>query len=272
MRVTPEPPRSRTKIRSKVTKRVFVRPRCFSTRSSRRRTQDHRPAVLIDDVLAIELRPECLRNQVPEQFRIGLIGAGRIVHSGVMPAYRSAGLQPVAAAEPDPDAREALRRIWGIERIFADYREMLESIELDVVDVNIRWDVGLSPTRVDIVAHAAARGIHVIVAKPMAETWDQCVQMVDLAERSGITLAIDQNTRFAPTFYGCRALIREGALGDLISASINYHSALGRQHTNAFHAVQDVCVHAVDVLMSWFEEEPTELYASWTRRVDGVGS
>ena len=225
-----------------------------------------------DDILAINLVPPPLQKPLPSDFRIGLVAAGRIVHSGVMPAYRSVGIQPVAAADPDPDAREALQHIWGVSRVFSSYKDMLNEVELDVVDVNLRWDVGLSSTRVEVVSLAADRGVHVLIAKPLAETWQQCIQMVEAAERAGIILAVDQNTRFAPTFYGCRALIEAGALGDLLSGSINYHSALGRQHTNAFRPVHDVCVHGVDVLLSWFEEEPEEVYAYWTRRVDGIGS
>ena len=226
----------------------------------------------IDRIAEINMLPEALAKPIPTHFRVGLIAAGRIVHNEVMSAYRTAGIIPVAAADPDPAARNNLQAHWGVEQVFADYREMLDTVEMDVVDINLRWDVGLSPTRVDAVARAAQRGIHVIVAKPMAETWEQCQAMVAHARRGGVKLAVDQNSRYGPAFYGCRALIRAGALGGLISASINYHSALGRQHTNAFHAVQDVCVHGVDILLSWFDEEPHEVYAHWSRRVDGIGS
>ena len=67
------------------------------------------------------------------------------MHSGVMPAYRSVGIQPVAAADPDPDAREALRHM-GRQPGFSSYKDMLNEVELDAVDVNLRWDVGLSWT------------------------------------------------------------------------------------------------------------------------------
>ena len=200
------------------------------------------------------------------------MGAGRIVHSGVMPAYRAVGIQPVAAVDPDPAAQEAIRELWGVEQVFDDYRSMLDAVEPDVIDINIRWDVGLSPLRVEIVTEAARRGIHVIIAKPVAETWQQCLDMVRQARAGGIKFGVDFNTRFAPAFYGCRALIHHGALGPMISASINYHSALGRQHTNAFDAVHDVCVHAVDVLQSWYGTAPEQIYGNWSRRVDGIGS
>jgi predicted dehydrogenase len=165
-----------------------------------------------------------------------------------------------------------MSRIWGVEHCFQDYREMIQAMDLDVLDINIRWDVGLSPLRVEIVETAADLGIHVIVAKAMAEHWRQCVRMVDVTQAAGVKLAVDHNTRYAPAFFAAGALLRAGALGKPLSASINYHSALGRQHTNAFNAAHDVCVHGVDILLSWFDHEPREIYARWSRRVDGVGS
>ena len=226
----------------------------------------------LDEVASLDLVPQALTRPIPTNLRIGLVGAGRVVHSGVMPAYRSAGIMPLAASDPDPAARASLQALWGVPQMFADWREMLDSVELDVIDVNIRWDVGLSPLRVEIVERAAAAGIHVIMAKPLAETWDQCREMVDRAAAGGILLAVDQNTRYAPAFFGCRQLVRSGALGQLISASINYHSAIGRQHTNEFNAVHDVCVHGIDILLTWFAEEPTTVFGHWSRRVDNIGS
>ena len=230
------------------------------------------PPVDLGPVAALDLVPPPLRREIPGDLRIGLVGAGRIVHSGVMPAYRAAGLQPVAACDPDPVAAKAIRDTWGVEHTFDDYRSMINTVDLDLLDINIRWDVGLSPLRVEVVAEAARRGIHVIIAKPVAETWQQCQDMVGHAREGGITFGVDFNTRYAPAFYGCRALILAGSLGPLISAGINYHSGIGRQHTNAFDAVHDVCIHAVDVLQSWFGEAPEEVYGNWSRRVDGVGS
>jgi len=230
------------------------------------------PPATLEEVAAVPLTPPSLGKPIPQDLRVGLIGAGRVVHNSVLPAYRQAGITPVAASDPDPEARSAVQRRWGVERVFADFRDMLDAVNLDVVDVNIRWDVGLSPTRVAAVEEAARRGIHVLMAKPFAATYAQCRAMVDAAHAGGITLAVDHNTRFAPVPHGIRSLIQAGVTGPLISASYLYHSAVGRQHTNAFDAAYDNVVHAADTLLTWFEQEPEEVYAHWSRRVDGVGS
>ena len=226
----------------------------------------------LDDVVRLPLTPAPLAKPIPEGMRVGLIGAGRVVQNSVLPAYQAAGITPIAAADPDSNALATVQQQWGIQHTFAEFREMLDSVELDVVDLNIRWDVGLSPTRVEAVREAAARGVHVLLAKPFAATYVQCLEMVHAAQTAGITIAVDHNMRFAPVPYGIRSMIQAGVLGPLVSSSYLYHSAVGRQHTNAFDAAYDNVVHAADTLLSWFEQEPEEVYGHWSRRVDGVGS
>ena len=172
---------------------------------------------------------------------------------------------------PDPEARERIRDLWDIPAVYADWRDDRRRIARRH---RRQHPVGRRPLS------SASRGgrgggearDHVLTAKPLAETWEQCLAIVSAAREGGIKLGVDQNTRFAPAFYGCGALVRAGALGPLMSATINYHSALGRQHTNAFDAKHDVAVHGVDILLSWFEGEPDRVFASRSRRVDGIGS
>ncbi len=226
----------------------------------------------LEEVAKLDLTPEILARPLPTDLRVGLVGAGRVVQNSVLPAYQAGGFMPVAAADPDPEARAAVSTRWGVPRVFADYREMLDEVELDVVDLNIMWNDGLSETRLAVVRSAAERGLHVIMAKPLADTWENCLAIVEAARSSGIKLAVDQDKRYAPAYHGCGVLIRSGAVGKLISASYHYYSAVGRQHTNWFDGAHDNAVHAIDVLRTWFQAEPTEVFAHWSRRVDGIGS
>jgi predicted dehydrogenase len=83
---------------------------------------------------------------------------------------------------------------------------------------------------------------------------------------AGITLAVNQNSRYGPAFYGCRRLIEEGVLGSLVSASISWNAARGIQHRPDFDALHDVTVHGVDVMLSWFDQEPELVFANQSRR------
>jgi predicted dehydrogenase len=222
----------------------------------------------LDEIASLDLRPRALREPVPDDLRIGMIGLGRFVNNSVLPAYRARGYNVVAAADPDPDARERARRNLGVEHVYADYREMLDAQRLDVVDINLRWDRGMSPARVEAAREAAGRGIHIQIAKPLAETYEQCLEIVDAARRGGVKLAVNQNSRYAPAFFAAGELIRQGVIGPLISAGIEWDAARGIQHHPDFDAVHDVTVHQTDILLSWFDREPSLVFANQTRKTD----
>jgi predicted dehydrogenase len=222
--------------------------------------------VELERIAALDLRPRALREPVPTDLRIGMIGLGRFVNNNVLPAYMARGYNVVAVADPDPDARQRIRARFGIESSYADYHEMLEAERLDVVDINLRWDRGMSPARVEAVAAAATHGVHVQIAKPLAETYGQCLAIVEAATAGGIKLAVNQNSRYAPTYFGAGELIRQGVIGPLLAAGIAWDAARGLQHRPDFDAVHDVTVHQVDIVLSWFDREPTMVFADQTRR------
>jgi len=223
-----------------------------------------------EEYLDLDLRPRALVEPVPSDQRIAMIGLGRVVQNNVLPAYLARGYTVVAGADPDAGARERTKR-HGVPAVYADYREMLDAERPDVVDINLRWDRGMSPLRIEAVEEAATRGIHILIAKPLAETYEQCLAIVAAVERHGVTLAVNQNSRYAPTFFACRRLIEAGAIGRLVSASISWDAARGVQHDPSFNTLHDVTVHQTDILLSWFDEEPLEVFADQTVRTP-VGS
>src|SRR5690242_4852758 len=116
-------------------------------------------------------------------WRAGIIGCGRIAdtiedevadapgwqllpfsHAG---AYqRCPRTELVAAADPNEARRRSLGARRGVERLYADYREMLERETLDVVSVCV-------PTRLhgDVAIDVAERGVKAIfLEKPIAQS------------------------------------------------------------------------------------------------------
>jgi len=47
-----------------------------------------------------------------------MLGLGRFVNNNVLPPIEARGFQVVAAADPDPAARDRVARSFGIERIY----------------------------------------------------------------------------------------------------------------------------------------------------------
>jgi predicted dehydrogenase len=200
-----------------------------------------------------------------------MVGLGRFVQNNVLAAYRARAFNVVAACDPDEAARQRTVQKWGVSNTYADYRDMLEKERPDVVDINLRWDQGMTAKRIEVVSACAEMGVHVQLAKPLGATWEECCTLVDIANRHNILLSVNQNSRFAPSFYGAGVLLRAGVLGKLLSAHIAWDAARGLQHRKDFDAVHDVSVHQVDVVLSWFDREPELVFAHQTPKTD-IGS
>jgi UDP-N-acetyl-2-amino-2-deoxyglucuronate dehydrogenase len=74
-------------------------------------------------------------------------------------------------------------------------------------------------THLEIVAQLARAGKHVLVEKPLDVSLEKAQQMVDICEQQGVKLAVMLQHRMRDASLALARLIREGALGELLSAS-----------------------------------------------------
>lgn len=79
-------------------------------------------------------------------------------------------------------------------------------------------------THLDLVRQAAASGKHVLLEKPLEISLDHAEQLVAVAEDSGIKLGIVLQHRFRPISVALARHIREGRLGDIVSASARLYN------------------------------------------------
>jgi len=91
---------------------------------------------------------------------------------------------------------------------FTDYRAMIRTDAVDVVYV------GVPPaSHRDVVAFALEQDKHVICEKPLAENADEGAEMVELADASDATTAVNLPFRYTPGFVEMRERIRDGDVG-----------------------------------------------------------
>jgi predicted dehydrogenase len=148
-------------------------------------------------------------------YRIGIIGAGKIVRECHLPAYRSVGWEVVRIASRTLGTAQAAADAFGIPEASDDLLDVVRDERVDVVDIS------LPPHLHREFAEAAfAAGKHVMLQKPMAATLDDARAIVQAAARAGIKLAVNQNGRWDPAIRACRELLDRGVFGSLVTASI----------------------------------------------------
>lgn len=193
---------------------------------------------------------------------IGCIGAGFIMADCQLVAYRQHGLNPVAIASRDRSRVEAVAARHAIPHSYTDYRELLANRAVKVVDIAVPPDVQLEVIE-EVVQHADhIRGV--LAQKPLGIDLEQGRHMVELCERSGITLAVNQNMRFDPSIRTAKSLLAAGVLGEPVLATIDMraipHWMPWQQH-QGWVTLRIMSIHHLDTFRYWFGN-PERVFAS----------
>jgi len=141
---------------------------------------------------------------------IAVIGAGGIVRDAHLPAYRLAGF-PVALLH-DLDAARA-------RRLAADFGVPLTCPTLAAAVAAAPkptiFDVAVPASALPAVLAALPDGAAVLMQKPFGENLAQARELLALCRQKSLCAAVNFQLRFAPCIAAARALIAQGAIGDL---------------------------------------------------------
>ena len=118
----------------------------------------------------------------------------------------------VAVADEDAKGRAKTAKKLGIEKTYADYREMLEKERPQIVSVAPRW---LDCHR-DMAVACAEVGAHVFLEKPMCRSLQEADEMVAAFEEKNLKTVIAHQRRFSPTTRRIVDAVRDGRIGDLL--------------------------------------------------------
>lgn len=140
--------------------------------------------------------------------RVGLVGygpAGAFFHAPLIRA--TPGLTLAAVVTRNSARRDEVAGKYGATPV-SDVCELWGLCDLVVV---------ASPNRTHVATAAAAlaRGLPVVVDKPLARTAEEGRELVRLAEERGVMLTVFQNRRWDGDFRTVRKLVEEGRLGEV---------------------------------------------------------
>ncbi|MYC70329.1 MAG: Gfo/Idh/MocA family oxidoreductase [Gemmatimonadetes bacterium] len=119
----------------------------------------------------------------------------------------------VAGADRDPRRRAMFGERFGIGALYADAQEMLDEERLDIVAIATNTK-GRSALTVAAVA-AGVRGV--LVDKPMVFSLAEADAMVGACAKAGVPLVGGATSVSHPSFARAKALVEEGAIGEVRS-------------------------------------------------------
>jgi predicted dehydrogenase/nucleoside-diphosphate-sugar epimerase len=184
------------------------------------------------------------------KFRVGIVGAGYVSAHHLRALKSIASVQVVGIADLDLDKAEAAAKAFNLPGAFRSVEELLAS-GVDVVHV-------LTPPsfHAEVSVQALQAGAHVLVEKPMAETVEQCEQMMAAASSSGRTLGVVHSGRLDPIVKRGVEIVRSGGIGEVLSLDFHRSSdypawpgggKLPPQYRKGSYPLQDLGVHGLAI-------------------------
>lgn len=193
---------------------------------------------------------------------VAVIGAGSMGmnHLRVLRDFSEDQIRLVGVAEPnEPNLRRAVSR-FHVEG-YSDYHEMLEKTQPNLVSVVI-------PTHLhfEVASYALARGINVLLEKPMTSTIEEAVALNQLAHIHEVKLAIGHVERFNPAVIEIKHHLEAFELGQVFHLHARRLGPFPPRICDV-GVILDLATHDIDVMRYLTDAEVEHVYAETQRRV-----
>jgi predicted dehydrogenase len=224
---------------------------------------------MIADASKTQIAAPELSYQPPKPRRynpaIGLIGCGGISKTHLA-AYKAQGFNVVALCDLDEQRAEDRRaEFFPDAKVYVDYKQVLARDDIEVVDLATH-----PQDRQALIPAALKAKKHVLSQKPFVLDLDLGEKYVELADKNGVTLAVNQNGRWAPYFSYMRQAINKGLLGETFAAHLSVHwnhEWIRDTHFNRVHHVvlYDFAIHWFDMIHCLLQGRPaTRVFSTLT--------
>lgn len=144
-----------------------------------------------------------------EKIGIGIIGCGGIAHPHLDAWKASSDLCEVRGlADTNPKALEALHAKIPTAKTYADYRQMLESKDIQAIEIltppGLHWQNARD---------AMQAGKDVIIIKPFVVELRHADDLIKVAKEQGVRLMAGQPMRYEPHMQMAHEVIKTGRIG-----------------------------------------------------------
>ena len=144
---------------------------------------------------------------------IGRTGRGNWGHGLHLGLKNHPRIEVVAVADEDAEERQSKQAELAAPRAYADWREMLEAEQPEVVTVGPRW----TDCHLEMVLACLEVGAHVYCEKPMTWNLAEGDQIVAKAEATGRKVAVAHQGAYLPRIRHVKEVLAQGRIGEVLA-------------------------------------------------------
>jgi predicted dehydrogenase len=205
--------------------------------------------------------------------KICVIGFGEMGkrHAKDMHDHSNGKVRIAAVYEPDDERyREGVEWLGYSPEHFTSIPEMLDKVNPDGAIIS-----GPNHTHWEALRHFNGKNIPLIIEKPLDSTYDKLLKIVEFTEKYSAPIMVHHVMRYAPIIKKAKALISDGALGDLCSFRFALNEGGGHMHNFRRNKLSgggqmlEKATHDLDIMLHLMNSSPKRVAAICKQQVYG---
>ena len=154
--------------------------------------------------------------------RVAIVGCGRISDLHQLGYRGRQDAKIVVVCDNNKALAKKKAKEWGVEKVYADYQQVLDDKEVDLVEL-------LTPHHLHcpMTVQACQAGKHVSVQKPMALSAAEADGMIAAADKAGVTLRVYETFVYYAPAMRARQMIEAGEIGEVRAVRMHVNSGTG---------------------------------------------
>lgn len=152
-----------------------------------------------------------LREESQTNYKIGIVGSGRIAHRFVPESMVVGGAQVTAIMDPDSEKAKAFAQTHNLTP-YTDFNQLLNDVDLVYI---------ASPhlTHYGYVKQALLADKHVLCEIPFVLSKAEAIELYRLAEERNLVLMEASKTAYCPAFGHIVTLVKSGVIGNVVDVT-----------------------------------------------------
>ena len=158
-----------------------------------------------------------------KRYNVGIVGYGWVAtaHIAAINATSHAQVTAICSARP-LDAAQVSARHGGDIKCFTSLDEMLKDPTIHIVSI-----CSYPQDHAKHAIAAAKAGKHLIIEKPLALKWEDCVAVQKAVQDADVKTCVCFECRFSSQFLTIKSVIDQGLLGRIHYGEVDYYHGIG---------------------------------------------
>lgn len=210
-----------------------------------------------------------------KKYNVGIVGYSWAAGAHIDAINKTTLAQVTAVCSSrNLDSAELSAKHGGKITTYKDLSEMLADPNLHVVSIT-----GYPYEHARQTIMAAKAGKHLIIEKPLALNWDDCLAMKDAVDKAGVKTCVCFEARYSSQLMATKAVIDSGLLGKIHYGEVDYYHGVGpwyaqyrwniKKDAGGSSLLSAGC-HAIDALMFFMGNDVESVYSLATSSANEV--